>query len=1259
MKILIEGGNIFKDADKQPLTQRIYRADVVTTLKWLEPIINLPLLDNTLGTTGKKDTSGDLDIAVDETATTKEDIVASLKQWVKQNHPEDKLRTWIAKSGVSVHFKTPINGDESKGFVQTDLMFGNPEFMKWSSVGEMGETYRGQHRMILLHSMATSKGYKWQGFTGLTNRETGEKITDPQQITDILLGPGGNPMSLTSIDGIMNAISGKENYDELVAQAAETFPKFGVPFPDRKQTMNEAIGGPRIQHAEDVVFWEGSAGALRVLALLSDIDSDQGRLSTTIKWDGSPAVVFGRDQNGDFVFTDKSGFSAKGYDGWAKSPEQLRDIFIKIRKQEKQKEVTPGYEQFANNMAEAFQHFEASIPENYRGFFFGDLLYYRTPEIIDGKYEFTPNVVTYRVDPNSEYGQSIADSVAGVVIHREIDLDQNKTPIKNFDVFQGGGLFVMPPVTIQGSVNVDLGAINDIRSIVNNSAHAIDRLLNLESLRMLKMSNFASLLYTYLNYKVGDSLQNLGHDFLDWVHGQPRISGIKKENITNYVGEQKDSFRALWQIVEGTMSVKDDIIHQLDSQDTAIKASIGSVDGGEGYVMADQRGDIKLVDRAGFTRVNRSIVREALDPELQPQSTKNVAIFPGSFKPPHYGHFSIIEYLSGLSEIDAVKVIISNPVKKVRSHITADMAADVFEKYKLASSVIKAPVEFIVSTEASPVRAALDFIENKEQIEDWSQAGDTVYLAASLKDAERWNKINPFKYAPEGVNVQALILPTQMLQGDVALSARDMRAVLEEPEPSEEDRQTVYSYMHPNLEEEDKAEIFNYLAKEQMIDEVSTMAAGDVHGSHATRSQKKKGPAVPPIKYDGYANSCYDADGNCGGILEEELEEGVFDWIRDKFGAKRIKHKTTAAGRHSEREAAESAESASRKHIKEEEELEEMSGMGGGAVQGSMGTGRKKGDDLTSYTSVDDEEKEHMNDNELIREREKIDEILLRRHVRNSIRKKLRAQTANLEEENKLRMVIRKLVNEAQIQDTPTNSTGINKLVVAMKIVIPIVETAYKGLTTSKAQRESFIKHLLQAIVDTLSPQDALAGPFNIDDDAASSEEGEMLQEADVLGEEDETVDIDVDPDPDKFIDIDDPFGQEAAAEDEKKADAEQDPGEKITDVGDQEQEFPTIQGLDETGRDEAVDTYKKVIDPIIRTYRRLHDDVDKKHFKDYLVTNLKLYFDKWENDISSNLGDITTPEYDNIVQDRDRFAGAALQEDIRKAIISTIKSSI
>ncbi len=61
----------------------------------------------------------------------------------------------------------------------------------------------------------------------------------------------------------------------------------------------------RIQHAEDIIFWEGSKGAMRVVNSLKSLEKD-GHKDVTIKWDGKPAVIFGRMPDGKFVFTDKS-----------------------------------------------------------------------------------------------------------------------------------------------------------------------------------------------------------------------------------------------------------------------------------------------------------------------------------------------------------------------------------------------------------------------------------------------------------------------------------------------------------------------------------------------------------------------------------------------------------------------------------------------------------------------------------------------------------------------------------------------------------------------------------------------------------------------------------------------------------------------------------------------------------------------------------------------------------------------------------------
>tara|TARA_B100001057_G_scaffold483888_1_gene561222 strand:+ start:1021 stop:1782 length:762 start_codon:yes stop_codon:yes gene_type:complete len=235
--ILNEGGNVFKADDGEPTTQRIQQADVDTTLKWIESITGMDHVNMKLGSTGIKSSSGDLDVAVDKDKYDKTEVEKKLMQWVIKNHPDDKPRQWVAKSGINVHFKAPINGKEENGFVQLDLMFGEPDFMKFALKGYGDDTkYKGVHRAILISSVAKFHGYKFNSQTGLVDRINNKTVSkDPDEIAQYLLGDSAKGADLDSVDSIVAKIKSDPNYEAMTADAVKYFEKDGLKLPEAVQ----------------------------------------------------------------------------------------------------------------------------------------------------------------------------------------------------------------------------------------------------------------------------------------------------------------------------------------------------------------------------------------------------------------------------------------------------------------------------------------------------------------------------------------------------------------------------------------------------------------------------------------------------------------------------------------------------------------------------------------------------------------------------------------------------------------------------------------------------------------------------------------------------------------------------------------------------------------------------------------------------------------------------------------------------------------
>lgn len=170
----------------------------------------------------------------------------------------------------------------------------------------------------------------------------------------------------------------------------------------------------------------------------------------------------------------------------------------------------------------------------------------------------------------------------------------------------------------------------------------------------------------------------------------------------------------------------------------------------------------------------------------------------------------------------------------------------------------------------------------------------------------------------------------------------------------------------------------------------------------------------------------------------------------------------------------------------------------------------------------------------------------------------------------------------------PHNNTGINVLEDLLKKILPTIETDYKLLTSNIEQRESFRAHIINAVVDTLAPMET--------NNSVGLEGQEGLEEE---------IEIDIDAD-DESVDAEDDMFIDIEPEKKEEEQEEEDPRDAFG-----------IEGENETGRNMAYSTYNKVEQNIIDAYDLLSDPEDEEIFRDYLVANLKLYFDKYEDQIT------------------------------------------
>jgi len=635
---LLEGGNVFKGPKGEPLTQRINRQDVPATIRWIEQVTGIEFPeDRWLGSTGKKPTSGDLDLAVDLNEVSKEQLAGILTQFLQSQGADP--REYVVKKG-EVHFKTPIGGDANRGFVQTDFMFfPNLDWGQFYYGGGVDSEYKGMNRNVLMSSIAKQQGLK-VGANGMFSRATNELVKhgmDPDYVASVLLGRGATRDNLKNVESIYAALSNDPDREAKTADFREYLAKEGIREPDmtvresdanflarlRDRIVNQgmqplietkrsyqlyeeepaAVGGKAkgIEHLEDYVFRSGSAGVDRALQIADSFYSDPK--TGSVKWDGKPAVVFGRKpETGEFVLTDDAGFTAERL--FTSTDEVATDLArrdanaaAKGNKADRIQTLLPTYEAI-------WPYLEAATPRNFRGYVKGDLLYTSTPPVEAGNLVFQPNTVAYRIPVASDLGKKIANSEIGVAVHTMYaDVDAPKQPLSRVKFNPVEGLLLIEPIYAQ-AVPKNNDIAKKIKTLLRQNRAAIDTLFNPMELRAMKITDLAKLAIDYINKRVDPRHAAYTGDFRDLVPGfmswlQQTQTPQKVSNIAQYLRSptsNEQGLAAAFLLFELLHDLKLDLLGKLDAQ----------VPGNEGWVFATPVGYGKAVNRFDFTARNKA-----------------------------------------------------------------------------------------------------------------------------------------------------------------------------------------------------------------------------------------------------------------------------------------------------------------------------------------------------------------------------------------------------------------------------------------------------------------------------------------------------------------------------------------------------------------------------------------------------------------------------------------------------------------------------
>ena len=241
--------SVMSESGSLPGAGAIHISEIAPTLEALEKVLGVDLKKNLLGSAGKKEFSGDIDVALD---IEEQDIPAFIEKLESMPEITDISKSSVIMTKVKIQNYQPEEKTDRPrtGYVQLDFMLGDPDWLKvyYFSPRETESRYKGVYRNILISSIAAQlnqnatqqtipdgrpvsvERYMWSPNNGLVRvrrtpvpNKSGSGYTKKNK-NEIIAGPWKNPADIVKVLKL-DSPDDLRSYESLTAAIQKNYPK--------------------------------------------------------------------------------------------------------------------------------------------------------------------------------------------------------------------------------------------------------------------------------------------------------------------------------------------------------------------------------------------------------------------------------------------------------------------------------------------------------------------------------------------------------------------------------------------------------------------------------------------------------------------------------------------------------------------------------------------------------------------------------------------------------------------------------------------------------------------------------------------------------------------------------------------------------------------------------------------------------------------------------------------------------------------------